>query len=191
MRLNKLFILFFLLLARLSMFADIPLQKQGRVKPEPPVVTKYYFANVDSFANYNFSVKKAAKGKVYKIKQDAAFVVNPNVANNTLEVWAESKADHKKTNSFTLKETSLAAPIMNDNTVYVAISFYFDKNNKLNYKQTVLKPDCYSKKQMIPFLSFKKPSDNINQLLYITLFSFVVLLSVLTIGKIKQRIVYV
>ena len=74
---------------------------------------------------------------------------------------------------------------------YIAITFYFDKSNKLNYKQTILKPDCYNKKQFIPFLSFNNTDDSFKKLMFISLFSILVLLSVFISTKMKQRTVYV
>ena len=187
MQINKLSVLVILLLSRLFASADIAIQK-----PKNQLDTKYYFANVDSFATHTFYVKKSANNKTYKLKQDAAFLIKVDGAagNEELEVWAVNKNNQQKSNSFILTTVKPTEPI-SSSTNYIAITFYFDKAGKLNHKQTVLKPDCYSKKQFVPLLSFKHPMSGFNSLSLLSMFSFLVLLSAFIIGKIKQRNVYV
>lgn len=190
MQINKLSILLLFLLARLTVSADIAIQKPQ--KPQNLQDTKYYFANVDSFATHTFYVKKSVNNKTYKLKQDAAFLIKVNGAaeNEELEVWAVNKSNQQKTNSFILTAVKPTEPVRSS-TNYIAITFYFDKAGKLNHKQTVLKPDCYSKKQFIPLLSFKNPTSGFGALSFLSFFSFLVLLSTFLIGKMKQRNIYV
>ncbi len=88
MQINKLSVLVVFLLLRTFASADIALPKQKN-----QLDTKYYFANVDSFATHTFYVKKSANDKTYKIKQDAAFLLKVNGAkgDERLEVWAVNK----------------------------------------------------------------------------------------------------
>ena len=187
MKLNKLTFLFLFLFIKLTSSADIALPKIKNLHD-----TKYYFANVDSFATHTFYVKKSANNKTYKIKQDAAFLlkVNGSTGEEKLEVWSVEKKSKEKSNSFTLTTQKPKEPV-SSSTNYIAITFYFDKSNKLNYKQTILKPDCYNKKQFIPFLSFNNTYDSFKKLMFISLFSMLVLLSVFISTKMKQRTVYV
>lgn len=187
MQINKLSIVLLLLLVRFSASADIAIQK-----PKNQLDTKYYFANIDSFATHAFYVKKSANDKTYKLKQDAAFLLKVNGAkgDERLEVWAVNKSNQQKSNSFILTTVKPTEPI-SSSTNYIAITFYFDKAGKLNYKQTVLKPDCYSKKQFIPLLSLNKPISGFNSLSLLSIFSFLVLLSAFLIAKMKQRNLYV
>jgi hypothetical protein len=187
MKLNKISVLFLFLCFRIIVLADIALPKN-----QNHYDTKYYFANVDSFATRTFYVKKTANDKTYKIKQDAAFLlkVNGSTGEEKLEVWAVDKKSKEKSNSFTLTTQKPKEPV-SSSTNYIAITFYFDKNNKLNYKQTVLKPDCYRKKQFIPILSLKSKDNGTFQQIFISILSALVLLSVFISIKIKQRTVYV
>ena len=188
MRLNKLAVLFLFLCIRLISSADIALPKKNQI----PQDTKYYFANVDSFRTHTFYVKKSANNKTYKIKQNAAFLlkVNGSTEEEKLEVWSVNKKDQQKSNSFLLTTVKPTEPI-SSSTNYIAITFYFDKNHKLNYKQTVLKPDCYRKKEFIPLFSFNITDDNTNKLFLISLFSTLLLLSVFINTRMKQRTGYV
>ena len=187
MQINKLSVLVVFLLFRLFASADIALPKQKN-----QLDTKYYFANVDSFATHTFYVKKSANDKTYKLKQDAAFLLKVNGAkgDERLEVWAVNKSNQQKSNSFILITVKPTEPI-SSSTNYIAITFSFDKAGKLNYKQTVLKPDCYSKKQFIPVFSLKHPTSGFNSLSLLSIFSFLVLLSAFLFAKMKQRNVYV
>ena len=188
MQLNKLSILILFLLIKFSVNADIALPKMP-VKPAPN--TKYYFANVDSFSQYKFFVSNVNTNKTVKIKQSAAFVLNSDTRDeNRLDVWAIDKKTNQKTNVFSLTPSKNQKP-QEYNTVYIAISFFFDKAGKLNYKQTVLKTDCYSKKQSVPFFTFSKPTGNSNKLFIVTLISFLILISIFFNNKLKLRKMYV
>lgn len=180
---NKLSILILFFLIKCTAFADISLPDY-----KDQLYTKYYFANVDSFSTYSFFVKKIKNNKTYKIKQDAAFLLT-NDENDKIEVWAEEKSSKQKTNLFSLASTKLNAPI-EKNTAYIAITFYFDKNKKLNYKQTVLKPDCYKRKQFVPIFSSTNNPINNNSLFVVALVSFAIL-TLLFLLKNKTKVQYV
>ena len=82
--------------------ADIALPKSDKLN------TKYYFANVDSFSNYTFFVRKTFNNKTYKLKQDAAFLLQAkDGTEQELEVWAVNNESKKESNSFKL---NLAKP---------------------------------------------------------------------------------
>lgn len=188
MKLHKLTLLSLFLLLRFCASADIALPKQVSL-PD----TKYYFANVDSFSQYKFYVKNLNTNKTFKIKQSQAFVLKPDTrSENHLDVWAVNKSTGQQTNVFSLK-TAVNEKPQEFNTVYIAITFYFDKSGKLSYKQTIMKPDCYSKKQQVPFsTSFNNtPTVNLNSLVLIPVCSLLVLFSLSVIGKMKQRSLYV
>lgn len=178
-----------LLFAKLTMFADIALPKTIS-----STTSKYYFANVDSFANYKFYVKNLETNKTYKVKQDASFSITPDEKklNNKLEVWAVNKNTNEMTNTFILGSYT-SKQSFEDNTAHIAITFYFDKKNKLNYKQTIMTPDCYSKKKKknaIPFFTINTPTKNTNLFAYISLFSLLSLLSIFSIKRLNLRKAY-
>jgi hypothetical protein len=188
MQLNRILIVVAFLFTSVFAFADIALPKTVK----SVIVTKYYFANVDSFPDYRFYVKKLSSNKLYKIKQDASFFINPPVAeNNKLEVWAVSKKDNSKTNSFILESIN-SNESFELNTAHVAIVFYFDKKNKLTYKQTIMKPECFSKKkkEFIPLFSYHNPNINTKQFGFISLYSFLSLISLFFLNKNYQRKAY-
>ena len=183
---NKFYLLLFFLLARSTVFADIALQKPEKLQP-----TKYYFANVDSFQAYRFFVKKSVNFKTYRIKQDAAFLLQPKskTGDERLEVWAERKSDQTKSNSFILTTVEPAA-IYGGDIAYIAITFSIDKNNKLSYKRTVMKPDCYGKKEWVPILVFNFP-ENQKPLLLTSILSMLVLMSLFFISRMKKGNAYI
>lgn len=177
-----------LLFVKLSMFADIALPKTLST-----TITKYYFANADSFTNYKFFVKNLETSKTYKIKKDATFSIIPdkNKINNRLEVWAINKTTNEMTNTFILGSIA-SAQSFEENTAHIAITFYFDKKKNLSYKKTIMKPDCYSrkKKSAIPFFTINKPTENTNLLAYISLFSLLSLASMFAFKKFHLRKTY-
>ena len=172
MKANKLFSLLILLFATHCMFADIAIPKTIST-PNNTTITKYYFANVDSFSNYKFFVKNLENDKTYKVKQNATYSIIPNEdkKNNKLEVWAINKSTNEMTNTFILSSTT-STESFEGNTAHIAITFSIDKKKKLGYKQTIMKPDCYSKrkKSLIPIFTFSKTT-NSAQLVYISFFS--------------------
>lgn len=185
MKLNKLYFLFLLFVARIS-FADIAIPKNLTLPN-----TKYYFANVDSFSTYKFFVKKMNNNKTYKIKQDATFLVKPaeGKANNNLEVWAVNKSNNQKTNVFVL-EGLKTTDAFESNTAHVAIMFSFDKNNKLLYKEIIMKPDCYgNKKQLLPLFSIINSSNSAGNLSYVSLSAFLLMLLLLVVKNKKNAII--
>lgn len=188
MKLNRLFILMLLMTAKFSTYADIALPKTLANNQ-----TKYYFANVDSFPEYKFFVKKLINDKIYKVKQSGSFLLDAvGNSNNKLEVWAVNTKDKSKTNSFILESIVSKEPL-EENTAHVAITFTFDKKNKLGYKQTIMKPECFNKKkqkQIVPLFSFQKPTINTNQLLYVAIFASLMLLSVFVVNKLNTKKTY-
>jgi hypothetical protein len=188
MQLNKILIVVVFLFTGVFAFADIALPKTVK----SVIVTKYYFANVDSFPDYRFYVKKLSNNKLFKIKQDASFLLDAAAAeNNKLEVWAVSRKENLKTNTFFL-ELIRSDESFEQNTAHVAIEFYFDKKNKLNYKQTIMKPGCFSKKkkEYIPLITYHHTNINTNHFGFIALFSFLSLISLFFINKNYQRKAY-
>ncbi len=183
---NKLYFLLFFVLTKSAVFADIALQKPEKLQP-----TKYYFANVDSFPAYRFFVKKSVNFKTYRIKQDAAFLLQPKskTGDERLEVWAERKSDQTKSSSFILTTVQPAA-IYGGDIAYIAITFSIDKNNKLTYKRTVMKPDCYRKKEWVLVLFFDFP-DNQKPLLLISILSLLVMMSLFFIFRMKNGNAYI
>jgi hypothetical protein len=143
------FLLFVLVCFKLTAIADIALPKK-----EILADTKYYFANVDSFSNCTFYIKKNTNNKTQRIKQSASFLLKENneTGDERLEVWAIRNDTKQKTNSFILQRVKPSLS-HGGTTAHIAIQFYFDKKNNLNYKQTVMKPDCFKKKNTIPFFS--------------------------------------
>lgn len=167
----KLFITLICTLATTILFADIALPKADKQD------TKYYFANVDSFSNYTFYVKKSINNKTYRLKQDAAFLMKVKDADHHLEVWAVNNADKKQTNSFELKLAKPSKQIIG-NVAYIAIQFSFDKKGKLTYKETILKPDCYSNKKQAMFFITNNNSNTTTNLGLVSLSAILLLLSV-------------
>jgi len=183
MKLNKLLVLAFLLGAGISVFADIALPKPTATS----TITKYYFANVDSFANYKFFVKKLSADKTYKLKQSASFLIDPNasVENNKLEVWAVNRSSNQMSNTFILEGIN-SKESFEDNTAHVAVVFTFDKKGKLTYKTTVMKPECFNKKkELIPFLSFDISNNKMDGLLLISLLALFALF-VMNIANLRK-----
>lgn len=191
MKANKLFFLLILLLATHCMFADIALPKVIS-SPNTTTITKYYFGNVDSFSNYKFFIKNLESNKTFKVKQNATFSIIPdeNKKNNKLEIWAINKNTNEMTNTFILSSI-ISKESFEGNTAHTAITFYFDKKNKLAYKQTIMKPDCYNKrkKNLIPVFTFNK-TINTSQLIYISFFSLLSLFSILILQRLISRKVY-
>lgn len=188
MQLNKFIIVGFLLFASVFVYADIAIPKSAKSS----TVTKYYFANVDSFPDYRFYVKKISGNKLFKIKQDAVFLLNPALKeNNKLEVWGVSKKDNLKTNTFILESIN-SNESFEQNTAHVAIVFSFDKKNNLTYKQTIMKPECFSKKkeEYMALFSYRNPNINSNYYRFISLYAFLGLISLFFLNKHYQRKMY-
>ena len=188
MKANKLPFLLILLFAKLSMFADIALPKTIST-PSNTTITKYYFGNVDSLSNYKFFVKNLENNKTYKVKQNATFSITPNEdkKNNKLEVWAINKSTNEMTNTFILSSI-VSKESFEGNTAHIAIIFSIDKKKKLGYKQTIMKPDCYSKrkKNLIPIFTFNK-TINSAPLAYISFFSLLSLMGILMYQRLISR----
>lgn len=170
--------------------ADIALPKSDKLN------TKYYFANVDSFSNYTFFVRKTFNNKTYKLKQDAAFLLQAKDGTaQELEVWAVNNESKKESNSFKL---NLAKPTQQivGNVAYIAIQFSFDKSGKLTHKQTVMKPDCYNPKKRAAFGWISNNSSNNsssggNTIWWLTMIASIAFSSLFAVHKLKMQKTYV
>lgn len=185
MKKNNLIILFSLLLFKLSAVADIALPKIENLQE-----TKYYFANVDSFANYTFYVKKNANDKTYRIKQSSAFLLKDNskIGEEQIEVWAVRNSDKQKSNTFVLKRVKPAIE-HGGTTAHIAIMLSFDIKNNLNYKQVVMKPECYKRNYIVPIIPFTFTPTN-SLLLLVSIISMLILFSLAIYKPVFRRMKY-
>jgi hypothetical protein len=157
--------------------------------PQYEPITKYYFGNIDSLADYRFFIKNSVTNKVFKIKQNASFEVHPNKKDgdaNKLEVWAVSKTTKLKTNVITLYIKESFKPLA-ENTAHYAVILSFDKNKALNADFTMVTPKCYSKKtkQAAPIISLNKPTNS--NLFPILSFTSILLLTILYFASKRQQ----
>jgi len=173
-----------------SAWADIALPKSDKLN------TKYYFANVDSFSNYTFFARKTVNNKTYKLKQDAAFLLQTkDGTEQELEVWAVNNESKKESNSFKLNLAKYSQQIPG-NVAYIAIQFSFDKTGKLTHKQTVMKPDCYSPKKRaalggISNNSTSHSTTNDHSMLLLTMVTGLAFSALLALHKLKMQKAYV
>lgn len=187
MQFNKILILLLILITGNRLSANLP-------PPQYHPVTKYYFGNIDSLADYKFYVKNSETGKTYKIKQNAVYEVYPTEkgeAVNKLDIWAVNKKTNLQTNTISLFVKESAKPL-EENTAHYAVTLSFDKNKALTSTYTLLTPKCYSKtdKEFLPVISFNKPNNN--DLLALISFSGILLLTLIYfVNKHQQNKVYV